>query len=382
MREAKAQGCRVILLTSKSLEHVEWPKESLDDIFYIPDTNKEWKMNDVIYGVSYMARTLEIDRIVALDDFDVEKASALREHLRIPGMGDTTARYFRDKLAMRVRAAEVGIAVPEFIHILNHQKVHEFSEKVPFPYVIKPRLQAGAIGIKKVHNADEMWAVINALGDQQSFYVIERYVPGRIHHVDSIISQKEILFSLAHQYGLPPMEVAHQGRVFTSRTMSRNSAEVAALQELNKKVLQAFGIVKGISHTEFIQGDDGKFYFLETSARVGGANIAELVEAASGVNLWREWAKLEVAGFSGDYVLPEVRNDYAGMIQSLAKQEYPDTSSFNDPEIVWRLHKQYHAGLIFSSPDAERIEFLLKDYTTRFYKDFFTSQPLPEKAVD
>src|SRR6476620_10461979 len=77
MRECKRQGCRVFLLTSLSLEHANWPRESLDDIFFIPDQNKKWLRDDVINGVSYMARTQIIDRIVALDDFDVETAAAL-----------------------------------------------------------------------------------------------------------------------------------------------------------------------------------------------------------------------------------------------------------------------------------------------------------------
>lgn len=94
-------------------------REFLDDIYYMPDLNKEWNMNDVTYAVSYLARSVKIDRIVALDDFDVEKAAKLREHLRVPGMGDTTARYFRDKLAMRIRAKEVGLNAPEFVHILK-----------------------------------------------------------------------------------------------------------------------------------------------------------------------------------------------------------------------------------------------------------------------
>jgi biotin carboxylase len=149
MRECKRQGCRVILLTSKSLQNADWPRESLDQIFFIPDVNKEWNIRDVIYGVSYLARTEKIDRIVALDDFDVEKAAALREHLRCPGMGDTTARYFRDKLAMRTKAAEAGILVPDFVHVLNYDLIRDFFDRVKPPYVLKPRLQAGAIGIKK-----------------------------------------------------------------------------------------------------------------------------------------------------------------------------------------------------------------------------------------
>ena len=112
-------------------------------------------MEDVIYGVSFLSRKHKLNRIVALDDFDVEKAASLREHLRTPGMGDTTARYFRDKLAMRMRAKEVGILVPDFVHVLNHDEINQFMENNEPPYVLKPRLQAGAIGIKKINNPIE-----------------------------------------------------------------------------------------------------------------------------------------------------------------------------------------------------------------------------------
>ncbi len=108
IKECRRQGARVLLLTSHSLRDEEWPRESIDEFFYIPDVEKAWKIEDVLLGVSYMARSENIDRIVPLDDFDVETAATLREHLRVPGMGDTTARYFRDKLAMRTKARDEG----------------------------------------------------------------------------------------------------------------------------------------------------------------------------------------------------------------------------------------------------------------------------------
>lgn len=382
LREAKRQGARVILLTSKSLENAEWPTESIDEIFYIPDVEKEWNMNDVISGVSYMARTVHFDKIVALDDFDVEKAAALREHLRIPGMGDTTARYFRDKLAMRTKASHAGIPVPPFVHILNYDKIRSYLASVPPPYVLKPRLQAGAIGIKMIHHEQELWNTLNALGDKQSFYVLEKFLSGDIYHVDSIVHGKELVFSIVCKYGRPPMEVAHEGRVFSSRTVLRDSPDDDVLKALNKLTLRSFGLVEGVSHTEFIKsGEDGKFYFLETSARVGGAHIADLVEAATGLNLWAEWAKIE-CGADEEYVVRRQRLDYAGLMISLAKQEWPDLSGYSDPEVVWRLNKKNHAGLIFRSPEYQRVEELLGTYTQRFCKDFFTSAPPREKAAE
>ncbi|HSG15611.1 MAG TPA: ATPase, partial [Anaerolineae bacterium] len=116
MIACKQQGCHVMLLTKERLADEDWPKDVIDERFLMPDISRQ---PDVTHAVSYLARERKIDRVVALDDFDVETAASLREHLRIPGMGDTTARYFRDKLAMRVQAKDKGILVPEFTAVIN-----------------------------------------------------------------------------------------------------------------------------------------------------------------------------------------------------------------------------------------------------------------------
>jgi hypothetical protein len=377
LRECKRQGCTVLLLTSLSLQNqARWPLESVDEVFYMPDDNHRWDRGDTLRAVSYLARTRVFDRIVALDDFDVEMAAALREHLRVPGMGETTAHYFRDKLAMRIQAAEAGLAVPEFVHILNHRRVGEFMESVPGPWVLKPRSMAGAIGIKKIHHAGELWPILESLGDLQSHYLLERFVPGDIFHVDTIVYEKEVRFAIASGYGRPPMEVAHTGGIFTTRTLGRDSEDARRLLAENGRVMAALGMVRGVSHTEFIVASaDRRIYFLETSARVGGAHIAELVEAATGLNLWAEWAKVEVAGGKTDYRPPEPRQDYAALLVSLARQPQPDTSAYHDPEIVWRMSQDHHAGLIVRSADQERVRQLLEAYTQRFRDDFYAYEP-------
>ncbi len=382
LNECRRQGCRVLLVTSQSLEHASWPRESIDEFFYVPDVDKVWNINDVMLGLSHVAKTENVDRIVALDEFDVETAAILREHLRVPGMGQTSARYFRDKLAMRTRAAAEGLPVPAFIHVLNHRKLSDFMERVSPPWVLKPRSIAGSIGMKKLHSATEFWDAVNQLGDQQSFYLLEQYIPGDIYHVDTITYEKQVLFSVASKYGRPPMEVSQSGDVFTTRTLAPGSAEERDLRALNQRVLSAFGLVRGASHSEFIRGNDGKLYFLETAARVGGAHINELVEAATGINLWAEWAKVEIAGGKAHYSVAPLRNDFAGMLISLARQEWPDTSAYNDPEIVWRMNdKPHHAGLIVRSQDPNRIEQLIREYAQRFHHDFFAYEPPRDKPT-
>jgi hypothetical protein len=151
---------------------------------------------------------------------------------------------------------------------------------------------------------------------------------------------------------------------------------------MNEKLLTHFGLVRGVTHTEFIKGQDGQFYFLETAARVGGAHIADLVEAATGINLWVEWAKLEIARGKAPYQPPKGRADYAGLIITLARQQRPDTSDYQEPEIVWRLQdKEHHVGLIVRSKNWQRVQDLLNEYRQRFMHDFHASMPVPEKPT-
>ncbi len=377
LRTCKGMGCRVYLLTVEKLRHADWPREAIDEMFFMPE---ELPLPGLLNAVSYAARTRKIDRIVALDEFDMENVSAIREHLRIPGMGLTTVRHFRDKLAMRARAKEAGVLVPEFVHVLNHDELRDFMARVPAPWLLKPRSQASGIGMKKIHQPEELWPWLDKLGDEQSHFLLERFVPGSVFHVDSVVSERELLFADAHAYGVPPLDVSHAGGVFTTRTLERDSEDAKALQAVNKMLIEPLGLLRGVTHAEFLKAHgDGKLYFIEIAARVGGAYISDVVAAASGINLWREWARLEVGAGKMPYSLPPQRNDYAGVIVSLARQEEPDSSSYSDPEIVYRVKKYHHAGFVVKSPDAARVKELLESYSRRFVTDFLATQPVPDK---
>ncbi len=374
---AKATGAEVILITSETLSDAAWPWDDIDHIFYVPIDDDQWDLRDLVKSVSYVAREHQIDCIVALDDLDLEKAAALREHLRVAGMGETRTRYFRDKLAMRRRAMDSGIPVPEFLHVLNHGALAEFFESVPGPWVLKPRSAAGSIGVQKVDSRDDAWRLIKELGDEQSFHLIERFVPGRVFHVDSIVFDKEVLFAAVHAYMDPPMDVAHSGGIFRSHSLPHDDPDVGALREINKDVMAAMGLLRGASHTEFIKSDeDGQFYFLETSARVGGAHLAEMIEAESGLNLWAEWAKIETLGPDEVYTLPDYRQEHSGILITLARQEFPDMAAYTSDEVVWTLDKRHHAGLILRAETHNRLIELMESYTERFQDDFHATMPM------
>lgn len=383
IRECKAQGCHVVLVTKEKMLREDWPRESLDDLIAVPNDAGPALFIDLL---AFLARQRRIDRVVALEEFDVVTAALMREHLVLPGMSSSRAKVFRDKLSMAVHAQRAGLNLPEFVPLINHDEVKAFMERVPGPWIIKPRSDVSAIGIRKVENQGEVLRAMDDMNEREnlreraSYYLLARFVSGEVFHVDSVVNDGKVLFSGANQYGRPPMQVAHQGGAYISRTVERGSNDEKALFDANKKLIKALGFERGATHAEFIRSDDdGKFYFLEIAARVGGAYIAEVLEAASGVNLWREWARLEVSMGKVSARIRPTRKEYAGIVLSLAKQEYPDTSAYGDEEIVYRVKKRHHAGLIVRSPNLSRVTQLLNDYALRFADDFVAIEPPPAR---
>lgn len=371
----KKQGNCVYLITSEKLRDKAWATEYIDEIFYMPGQDVDWNLDDLLAGVGGLMQSKKIDAIVALDDYDVEKATFLRENLRIDGMGQTTGRYFRDKLAMRMRAQSAGVPIPAFSALFNDEEINHFADTVDAPWVLKPRSEASASGIMKVHSKEELWQKIHDLGASNRMkYLVEQFKPGAVYHCDGVNFNGKTLFSITSQYLATPMEISQGGGIFRSANIPYNSKDDKAIKKVNAQVLKAFGMKHGANHTEFIKcNEDGKVYFLETSSRVGGAHLAEMVEAASGVNLWAEWAKIEDALIKGkDYKLPSITKGFAGIVLTLSKYQHPDLSGFNDSEVCFRVPLDYHAGLIVKSNNHFKIRELLDDYAERLVQDFAT----------
>jgi biotin carboxylase len=380
LRTCAELGVKPTLLTVDKLRHADWPREALEELTTMPEY---MSAEQILNTVSWIARGRRFDRVVALDEFDLEMAAQIREHMRLPGMGVTTTAFYRDKLAMRMRARDQGFRVPEFCRVLNYDDLRAYMAKVPAPWLLKPRTSASALGIRKIHDPEQLWRALDELGDRQSHFVLERFVPGEIFHVDSIISESKVVFSAVHKYGRPPMQVMHEGGVFTTRTLDRAGSDWKALTAFNADLAPGLGLKRGVTHAEYIKAHaDGQYYFLEIAARVGGAFIVDLVQASTGVNLWREWARIEVANLRGEtYVLPEAYEEYAGSVLCLSHTAEPDISAFNAPEIVYRMKKHHHAGLIVRSQDPVRVEKLLEDYSGQFAQMFLASMPPPERPT-
>lgn len=376
----KKQGNRVFLVTTEQLRDKPWAVEFIDEIFFMPGQDLDWDMDLLLKGVGGLMKEHKVDAIVALDDYDVEKAAFLRENFRIPGMGQTTGRYFRDKLAMRIKAKDAGIRVPAFSSLFHNADINHFADTVAAPWVLKPRSEASAHGIIKVHDKESLWRHLDELGDNRIYYLIEQFKPGDVYHADGLQLEGKTLFLTVSRYLATPMEISQGGGIFRSANIPYGSDDDKKIKKVNEAIMKAFGLKNGASHTEFIKSrEDGEIYFLETASRVGGAHLAEMVEAATDINLWSEWAKIEDAVAKNQaYSLPKIAKNYAGIVLTLSKYEHPDLSSFDDSEVCFRVPLEYHAGLIVKSPKQERVMQLLDQYAERFASELSATAEAPE----
>jgi biotin carboxylase len=386
IEEAHDAGWQVTLVTRQKLLELPWSWGSINDVKGVDDNAG---VMDYVRAVTNLAGTKQIDRVVGLDEFDVMTAAMTREHLNLPGMSRGQALKFRDKLTMRSIAEKAGIPCPEFVGAFNAAQITGFLADVEAPWLVKPRHEVSAFGIRKCEHPEQVWDVLTYLDgrnnwrDHPSQFLIERFIEGRVYHVDSVVTGGKVSACGVSQYGTTPFAVSHYGGVFTSSIVPYDAPERKPLEKLNTQLLKAFKYEQGVTHAEFLHSDaDGKFYLLEVACRVGGAYIANVLEHACNFNLWREWAKLETATEETPYKLPKLRKDFAGITLALANTDEPDTSSYTDVEIVYKVNKAKHVGLIFHSTEQHRVDELMTIYSERITHDFLAVAPVKERYDD
>jgi biotin carboxylase len=357
LRQCAALGVRPTLLTLDGLRDADWPREAIEDLATMPEG---LNCEQVLNTVSWMARGRLFNRVAALDEGSLLRAAEIREHMRIPGMGITTAGYYRDRLAMRVSARESGFAVPEFCRVLNYDELRAFMERVPAPWMLRPRRKSAGLDSRRVENPEELWRALEQLGDRQSRYLLEQLIQGELFTVESVVSECRVVFSVVHRHRGWPEAGAATGASLIE-TVDRTSRDWMELTALNGGLAPSLGMVRGLTHARFLRGEaDGRHYFLEIAAGVGEGGLGRLVEAGSGLNLWQEWARLEAAHLRGEGYLPcEWFESYAASLEWPAGGLPEDAAELSAPEIAERLRAQGRESVLVRSSKLERVAQLL-----------------------
>ena len=76
------------------------------------------------------------------------------------------------------------------------QELRDFMERVPPPWLLKPRTEASSQGIRKIEEQEQLWRALDELGDLQSHFLLEQIVPGDVFHVNLIVSESRVLLAI------------------------------------------------------------------------------------------------------------------------------------------------------------------------------------------
>jgi hypothetical protein len=346
-RHALRLGHRPLLLTEARHLGAAWERDVLADVLAVATFDD---LATVMGAARWLARKANVTHVIAIDDGGVDLAAEIREDLQLPGLGVTVARRFRDKLRMRNAARAAGIAVPAFVHALNEEAVEAFLARERGPWLVKPRSQASSRGIVRAETADELRAILESLGDARATHLVEAFVAGDVFHVDAIVEGGHVTFAEVHQYRKPLLEVATSGDMMITSTAARGSRIDEEVRAVHARVIAALGLVRGVTHTEVIVGPDGVPVFLESAARVGGASIPALVEATTGVDLWRAHVELELR--DGAPSLPDAPLAYGALLAGLSREAAPSFDAFRGPHVAAAFSDAPHEATVVVRADT------------------------------
>lgn len=360
----KELGCQTVLISRAELKDKPWPHHLIDEIYFVNDFRNR---RDYLNAVSYLQQDRDFQLVSPMDEYAVSTCSTIRAHFGCGGLCEGTTRKVRDKLAMRCVAEKYDIPIPRFCGFNNREQIGSLLHITNAPWMVKPRSAGGSVRINKLWTEDEVWELWHSLEDQRSFHILEEFVPADVYHVDTIVHQGKILLAVPGRYATPPFDVWHSGGVFCAQTVPRKSKMARQLLKMNEQVIKAMGILNGVNHVEFLARGNS-LYFLEIAARVPGSNLDQLTTASTGIDLFRESAKLQYSQVTGQpYRLEKFKYQEAGIVQCLAQQENPDLGSVGHlSELTWTLTKDYHVGVAYSAAKIDRVNSITQQVFSHF----------------
>ena len=263
--KARARGLYVIVVSP----YGDYPGLKIADCTYDLDVRDEG-------AILAVAMKEKIDGIITdQTDMAMRTVAYVAEQMGLPGIGYECAKLFTDKSAMRRKSEELGLPTIKSAVTTTCAEAEAFLEKLGKPAIIKPVDNQGSRGIYKIESDSDLRKFYSKAQEfsKSKQVIIEQYIDGDEYEVNSIVINGEehtLCCGDLTMFQLPGI-FASMYRLYPS---CRDAAEVKRLLQLNKDTIEGFGLVNGISHSEYRVDRDGTPYLIEAAARGGGAHVS------------------------------------------------------------------------------------------------------------
>jgi hypothetical protein len=268
---------------------------------------------DFLDGSRVRARALELAAehgsrlVLAHHEGDIEHAAYLRRFLGLPGPYPQDVLAFRDKAVMKARLRGAGIATAEYAVVGNADQARAFAQQYGYPLVLKDKAGFNAIGLRILHDADELARCVAQAwcgsGENRGELLLEAFVPGRMCHVDGLVADGRTVLAWPsqYQYDLASFGSDHGARV--DLTLDRDDPLTPRLLALTDAALTALrGEEDGGApsrlrdhafHAEIFHTPDDRLVVCEIACRPAGAKVRHVLDSLFGVDLFAYTTRIQ-----------------------------------------------------------------------------------------
>ena len=242
------------------------------------------------FGILEVALSEKPDAIMSdQTDVSVPSVAYVSGKLGLKSIGCDTARYFSDKYLMREKAAELGIAVPEFAKASTFKEAKAALLRIGLPAMIKPVDSSGSRGVHRINSIEELeyYFKRSISFSYSKSVIVEQFIEGKEYIADGLAIDRQYIntdLGIKEYFDKPGCCISKMC-MFSSALSIDDPVELSVLKT-NKSVVEGFGLPFGITHGEYIVSNvDGKAYLVEIAARGGGVFLSsDLTPRACGID--------------------------------------------------------------------------------------------------
>lgn len=273
-------------LMIKSNELKDQDSKCFDRIIALPEDAVELEWINQALLIHNMDK---FNSIGAYDETNQVIASAIAKEIGLEFHERHIIENTRDKFLMRKLLSKAGIDDTPFTTASTIKDIDSFTDLHEFPIIIKPKNGWGSKGVSIIRNKKEIEPAIEWFSKSypnEEFYV-EKYLIGQEYSVEAFSEDgKHKVICITKQFNNND-HMIEVGHVIPAELGEK---ETIAIEDLVYKVLNLLNVKKGASHTEIILTEDGP-RIIETHVRLAGDLIPDMIQIASGIDLYDIWAR-------------------------------------------------------------------------------------------
>lgn len=270
-------------------------KDSLSEYYRV---NSLENYDEVYKAVAYyISKYGRIDFVESQNEYWLETDARIRTDFNInSGTKYEDLAVMKYKSKMKDIYKSIGLNAARYCLVDTFENALAFVEKVGYPIVVKPDNGVGASSTYKLKDQSEL-EYFFATKDNR-VYIMEEYVNGHVETYDGITdSNKNILIANSTIMLNSIMDNVNENcdTAFCNRFVAGSDIE-----EVGKKVVQAFDTRSRFFHFEFFRldadkeglGKKGDLVGLEVNMRAPGAYMPDMINFSYETDVYTIWADM------------------------------------------------------------------------------------------